>query len=215
MNENLYRPQFNKMDPTGKQELMESLAVRYDMAFLGLRTFERWGQSCTTGVFEKDGREFAWSDSSSLTLHQSACMERTEDGFQTWIYHRTEYEDLLDQLKKQGLSLPTADEWAYLCGGGCRTLFPWGDGLDYSMRLHWFEDTEDGDRPYDMEEPNFFGLSIAYAPICGRWCRPMDSPPAAAGAVSAAVWGRSWGSFPARPTVSRKCRRTRNERDDA
>ena len=113
----------------------------------------------------KEFRDFAWSDSSSLTLHQSARMDRTEDGFQTWIYHRTEYEALLDQLKKQGLSLPTADEWAYLCGGGCRTLFPGGDGLDYSMRLHWFEDMEeDGDRPYDMEEPNFFGLSIAYDP---------------------------------------------------
>jgi len=34
------------------------------------------------------------------------------------------------------------------------------------MRLHWFEDMdeEDGDRPYDMEEPNFFGLSIAFDP---------------------------------------------------
>ena len=33
---------------------------------------------------------------------------------------------------------------------------PWGDGLDYSMRLHWFEDMdEDENRPYDMEEPNF------------------------------------------------------------
>ena len=42
-------------------------------------------------------------------------------------------------------------------------LFPWGDGLDYSMRLRWFEDMdEDENRPYDMEEPNFFGLSIAY-----------------------------------------------------
>lgn len=257
MNVNLYRPQFNKMDPTEKQALMENLAVRYDMAFLGLHTFERWGQSCTTGVFKKDGREFvfvpgdtvtlgwerfavglneesreelkylfqeweadqepeelikesmapvrqasigpmlagreleelcwepvqlddprltahpgwlkefrdfAWSDSSSLTLHQSARMERTEDGFQTWIYHRTEYEALLDQLKKQGLSLPTADEWAYLCGGGCRTLFPWGDGMDYSMHLHHFESPEDEDKPFDMEEPNFFGVSIAYDP---------------------------------------------------
>ena len=53
MNVNLYRPQFNKMDPTEKQALMENLAVRYDMAFLGLHTFERWGQSCTTGVFKK------------------------------------------------------------------------------------------------------------------------------------------------------------------
>ena len=34
MNVNLYRPQFNKMDPTEKQALMENLAVRYDMAFL-------------------------------------------------------------------------------------------------------------------------------------------------------------------------------------
>ena len=33
------------------------------------------------------------------------------------------------------------------------------------MRLHWFEDMdEDENRPYDMEKPNFFGLSIAYDP---------------------------------------------------
>ena len=30
---------------------------------------------------------------------------------------------------------------------------------------HWFENMdEDENRPYDMEEPNFFGLSIAYDP---------------------------------------------------
>lgn len=233
MNKRLFRPQFNQMETTEKQALMESLAARYNMTFLGLHTFDRWGQNCTTGIFKKDGREFvfvpgdtvtlgweqfavglnqesreeleylfrewemepqnpeemiresmapvrkaaigpmlvgreleeinwepvkmddprltahpdwlkefrdfAWSDSSSLTLHQSARIERTEDGFQTWIYNR--------------------------CGGGCRTLFPWGDGLDYSMRLRWFEDMdEDENRPYDMEEPNFFGLSIAYDP---------------------------------------------------
>ena len=75
-----------------------------------------------------------------------------------------DYDSLLEQLEKQGLSLPTADEWAYLCGGGCRTLFPWGDGLDYSMHLHHFESPEEEDKPFDMEEPNFFGLSIAYDP---------------------------------------------------
>ena len=193
MNKRLFRTQFNQMENIEKQVLMESLAARYDMTFLGLHTFDHWGQSCTTGIFEKDGREleelcwepvkmddprltahpdwlkefrdFAWSDSSSLTLHQSARIERTEDGFHTWIYHCTDYDALLAGLEKQGLSLPTADEWAYLCGGGCRTLFPWGDGLDYSMRLRWFEDMdEDENRPYDMEEPNFFGLSIAYDP---------------------------------------------------
>ena len=255
MNEKLFRPQFIQMEITEKQTLMEKLAARYDMTFLGLQTFDRWNQSCTTGVFEKDGREFvfvpgdtvtlgwnhfavelnpdsrkdleylfqewemeqdseelireimapvrqagispmlvgrkldelcwepvkmddprltahpdwlkkfrdfAWSDLDSLTLHQSARIERMKVGFQIWIYNQMDYSSLLNQLEQQGLSLPTADEWAYLCGGGCRTLFPWGDGMDYSMHLHHFESPEDEDKPYDMEEPNFFGVSIAY-----------------------------------------------------
>lgn len=83
------------------------------------------------------------------------CIKRGESGY---------YDELLAGLEKQGLSLPTADEWAYLCGGGCRTLFPWGDGMDYSMHLHHFESPEDEDKPFDMEEPNFFGVSIAYDP---------------------------------------------------
>ena len=257
MNENLFRTQFDQLETTEKQALMESLATRYDMTFLGLHTFDRWGQTSTTGIFEKDGREFvfvpgdtvtlgwerfavglsqdsreeldylfpeweieqdpeemsgesmapvrqaaigpmlvgreleelcwepvtmddprltahpdwlkkfrefAWSDLDSLTMHQSARIERTEKGFQICIYNRTDYDELLAGLEKQGLSLPTADEWAYLCGGGCRTLFPWGDGMDYSMHLHHFESPEDEDKPFDMEEPNFFGLSIAYDP---------------------------------------------------
>ena len=164
MNENLFRTQFDQLETTEKQALMERLAARYDMTFHGLHTFDRWGQNCTTGIFEKDGREFAWSDLDSLTMHQSARIERTEKGFQICIYNRTDYDELLAGLEKQGLSLPTADEWAYLCGGRCRTLFPWGDGMDYSMHLHHFESPEDEDKPFDMEEPNFFGLSIAYDP---------------------------------------------------
>ena len=70
----------------------------------------------------------------------------------------------LSLLWELAASLPTPDEWAYLCGGGCRTLFPWGDGLDYSMHLHHFESEEDQGKPYDMEQANFFGLSIAYDP---------------------------------------------------
>ena len=256
MNEKLSRPQFNQMDTTEKQTLMESLAARYDMTFFGLHTFDRWGQSCTTGIFKKDGREFvfvpgdtvtlgweqfavglnqesweeleylfrewemerdpeemiresmapvrqvaigpmlvgreleeinwepvklenprlrsewledfrqfALTDRDSLTLAGRARFERDSDSWQVSLYHEVDYLDFQNRLQKQGFSLPTADEWAYLCGGECRTLFPWGDGLDYSMRLHWFEDIdEDENRPYDMEEPNFFGLSIAYDP---------------------------------------------------
>ena len=60
MNEKLFRTQFNQMETTEKQALMESLAARYDMTFLGLHTFDRWGQNCTTGIFNKDGREFVF-----------------------------------------------------------------------------------------------------------------------------------------------------------
>ena len=256
MNKRLFRTQFNQMENIEKQVLMESLAARYDMTFLGLHTFDRWGQSCTTGIFKKDGREFvfvpgdtvtlgweqfavglnqesweeleylfrewemerdpeemiresmapvrqaaigpmlvgreleeinwepvkledprlrsewledfrqfALTDRDSLTLAGRARFERDSDSWQVSLYHEVDYLDFQNRLQKQGFSLPTADEWAYLCGGECRTLFPWGDGLDYSMRLRWFEDMdEDENRPYDMEEPNFFGLSIAYDP---------------------------------------------------
>ena len=68
MNEKLSRPQFNQMDTTEKQTLMESLAARYDMTFLGLHNFDRWGQSCTTGIFKKDGREFVFVPGDTVTL---------------------------------------------------------------------------------------------------------------------------------------------------
>ena len=72
MNEKRFRPQFNQMDTTEKQVLMENLAARYAMTFLGLHTFDRWGQSCTTGIFEKDGRSLSlaipspWAGNGSL-----------------------------------------------------------------------------------------------------------------------------------------------------
>ena len=68
MNERLFRTQFNQMETTEKQALMESLAARYDMAFLGLHAFDRWGQSSTTGIFEKDGREFVFVPGDTITL---------------------------------------------------------------------------------------------------------------------------------------------------
>ena len=41
MNEKLSRTQFDQMEPAEKQALMGRLAARYDMAFLGLHTFDR------------------------------------------------------------------------------------------------------------------------------------------------------------------------------
>ena len=307
MNEKLSRPQFNQMGTTEKQTLMESLAARYNMTFLDLHTFDRWGQSCTTGIFKKDGREFvfvpgdtvtlgweqfavglnqesreeleylfrewemepqnpeemiresmapvrqaaigpmlvgreleeinwepvkmddprltvhpdwlkefrdfAWSDSSSLTLHQSARIERTEKGFQICIYNHTDYDALLAMLENRGFSLPTADEWAYLCGGGCRTLFPWGDGLDYSCvctGLRTWMRMRTG--PMTWRSPTSSACPSPTIPICGKWCRLIGLPPAAvtADAISAVGWAHFSVSYPVRPTVSQKCRRTMN-----
>ena len=52
----------------------------------------------------KEFRDFAWSDlAAALPMHQSARIERTEKGFQICIYNRTDYDELLAGLEKQGL----------------------------------------------------------------------------------------------------------------
>ena len=254
--ERLLRPQFNQLKISEKLPLMAELSAQYGMNFKTLYAFSRWGQSLTTGVFEKDGREFVfvpgdtvtlgWNEfavgmdrqtqaelketfaewgytgaiedflrlsltpvrqatigpmlvsrkleeigwepiamddarlavhpdwleewkafmargSQRLVIYNEIRFERAESGCQAALYHEVTYARLLELLERQGLFLPTVDEWEYLCGGGCRTLFPWGDSFDYAMHLHHYE--EQGDhRPYDMEEPNGFGLSIAYDP---------------------------------------------------
>ena len=258
MNENLFRPQFDTLKLSDKLWLMQTLATRYHLTFKELYAFSRWGQSCTTGLFEKGGREFvfvpgdtvilgwesfvqgmdkanqeeledifteieyegtaeeflrqgmapvrqatigpmfvgrkleeigwesvpmndpriiahpdwlenlqklAGRNSQSLEIHQTVRFERNGDSWRAWLCHPMTYPEFQRSLLWElAATLPTADEWAYLCGGGCRTLFPWGDGLDYAMHLHHFESEEDRGKPYDMEQPNFFGLSIAYAP---------------------------------------------------
>lgn len=256
MDQRLMRPGFGRLDRAEKEALMAALARQYDLTFLGLADFDRWGQRNTTGVFEQAGRtlvfvpgdtvtlgwesfavgldeateaeisealaEFAYEGSieeflrlsmtpvrqavigpmlvsryleeigwenvawdapilaahpdwlkewqafaarggNGLNINQQVRFTRTNDGWQAALYHDLSYTELMQMLARQGLSLPTNDEWEYLCGGGCRTLFPWGDSFDYDMHLYHFEERGD-ERPYTMEEANFFGLSIAYDP---------------------------------------------------
>ncbi len=257
MNNPLLSPYFEKLTERDKTALMQEMADRYGLQFKGLQRFCRWDRSCTTGVFEKGGREFVFVPGDTVTIgwerfetgldeenleelydvfeeyeykgtpeefigedmapvrqvtiapmlagrkleeigwepvsfqdprllehpdwlqafqeHQRAGMRGlnlvgcarfhcTDGRWEAFLYHDVTYDELKELLNRQGFSLPTADEWAYLCGGGCRTLFPWGDGLKSDMHLYHFSEAEDAGRPYDMEEPNFFGLSIAYDP---------------------------------------------------
>ena len=55
MNENLFRPQFDTLKLSDKLWLMQTLATRYHLTFKELYAFSRWGQSCTTGLFESGG----------------------------------------------------------------------------------------------------------------------------------------------------------------
>ena len=68
MNENLFRPQFDTLKLSDKLRLMQTLATRYNLTFKELYAFSRWGQSCTTGVFEKSGREFVFVPGDTVTL---------------------------------------------------------------------------------------------------------------------------------------------------
>ena len=110
----------------------------------------------------KDYNEFKSSNYNRLTLDETARFTKIEDKIEIELYDYITYDELCENIKHDGFSLPNLDEWEYLCGGGCRTLFPWGNDLDYNMNLLYF--SKEGNNKYDLEEPNFFGLSIAYDP---------------------------------------------------
>ena len=109
----------------------------------------------------KDYHEFKSSNYNRLTLDETARFTKVGNDIEIELYDDISYEELCENLKDEGFSLANLDEWEYLCGGGCRTLFPWGDDIDYNMNLFYY--TKKGNK-YDLEEPNFFGLSIAYDP---------------------------------------------------
>lgn len=66
-------------------------------------------------------------------------------------------------LKEGHFTLATEDEWEYLCNGGARTLFRWGDTLDDVMEeiFNVGSVSMAKEKPL-LEQPNMFGLFIAY-----------------------------------------------------
>ena len=105
---------------------------------------------------------FKSSNYNRLTLNETARFTKIENNIEIELYDSITYNELCKNLKDDGFCLSSLDEWEYLCGRGCRTIFPWGDDLDYNMNLLYF--SKAGNDKYDLEEPNFFGLYIAYDP---------------------------------------------------
>lgn len=103
---------------------------------------------------------------SEVMVHNTVCLYKTDDS--NWcgkLYEETTFKKLLQDIKDNKYSLPTQREWEYLAGKGCRTIFPWGNNIDFSMNLKHME-WMDNDGDYTLEKENFFGLVIGDDPYC-------------------------------------------------
>ena len=107
MNEKLFRPQFDRLKLSDKLRLMQTLAARYHLTFKDLYAFSRWGQSCTTGIFEKAGREFVFVPGGTITLGwegfvqgmDKANLEELAD-----LFAEIEYEGTAENFLRQGMT---------------------------------------------------------------------------------------------------------------
>lgn len=99
----------------------------------------------------------------SYTVNDAFRLIKDGDNIQAWLYEPSSREELTQQILDTGFRLPTEDEWEYLCGGGSRTLYPWGDSIDYDKNyLHFTR--EGNDEENYLDSPNHFGLVIANNP---------------------------------------------------
>ena len=102
---------------------------------------------------------------SEITVHRSICLYKENGSWHGKLYRETMFNELLQGITVTGFSLPTKREWEYLAGKGCRSIFPWGNNMDFSMKLRHIEFMDD-DEEYSLEKENFFGLYIADDPYC-------------------------------------------------
>ena len=102
---------------------------------------------------------------SEITVHKSMCLYKENESWHGKVYRETTFKELLQDITDNDYFLPTKREWEYLAGKGCRTIFPWGNNMDFSMKLRHIEFMDD-DEEYSLEKENFFGLYIAEDPYC-------------------------------------------------
>lgn len=99
----------------------------------------------------------------SYTVNDTFRLVKDGDHIQAWLYEGVSREVLTKEIQDTGFRLPTEDEWEYLCGGGSRSIYPWGDSMDYDKNYLYFK-REGNDEENYLESPNHFGLVIANNP---------------------------------------------------
>ena len=105
--------------------------------------------------------EFRQGPHTSYEYSQSFRLERDGDRVVVFLFDDSEsFGEWYETELPEGFTLPTEDEWEYLYGAGARTLFPWGDEIDASMRLRHVSGSGEAAAadPYPLELPNAFGL---------------------------------------------------------
>ncbi|WP_078672302.1 SUMF1/EgtB/PvdO family nonheme iron enzyme [Chitinophaga eiseniae] len=107
----------------------------------------------------------------NYTVNDAFRLVKSGDNITAWLYQGASREELLQEIQATGFRLPTEDEWEYLCGGGSRTLYPWGDAIDYGKDYLYFKKNDHPEIYLDI--PNQFGLVIANNPY--RYEVMMDS----------------------------------------
>ena len=90
-----------------------------------------------------------------ITVFKTVCLYLENGKWDGKRYKETTFQDLFQDIMDSGYSLPTKREWEYLAGKGCRSIFPWGNNMDFSMNLRHIE-WLDSDGDYSLEKENFF-----------------------------------------------------------
>ncbi|HEB1252876.1 TPA: hypothetical protein RY369_001298 [Escherichia albertii] len=106
-------------------------------------------------------------------LNDTLKLQYKDERLLVHIYEIISYQELIQEIQKSGFDLPGEDEWEYLCGGGSRTLWRWGNSFDYKMKIPFI--TSEEPTTWDIEWPNQFGLKIAFNPYLQEIINDKDT----------------------------------------
>ncbi|MDQ0173622.1 hypothetical protein [Paenibacillus tundrae] len=174
----------DQMSPVREVEIAPMLVECRTRSLGWIEVTEEEAMQQDDADFAAELEKFRQSKLNEYEQYQQFRLVRHGEDIQVlWFNEDLTLEVLLEETVEAGFGLLTEDEWEYLYGGGCRTLFPWGDSFDYTLKLKHFGELQEADklmdgsiegvkrilqdqadRPYDLALPNFFGVQFVGDP---------------------------------------------------